>query len=76
MYITICCVSFAAAVALLVIGLINAQMLLSEKGFYGMSFLLSFFAVVTVQKNARDLPDCVQDKYLLDSGIDNSTHSA
>ena len=27
----------------------------SEKGFYAMSFVLSLFAAVTVQKNVRDL---------------------
>ncbi len=48
-------VAFAAAIALLVIGLINAQMELSEKGYYGVSFVLSLFAVITVQKNVRDL---------------------
>jgi hypothetical protein len=27
----------------------------SEKGFYAMSFVLSLFAAITVQKNTRDL---------------------
>ena len=40
---------------LLVIGLWNSDMELSEKGFYGMSFLLSLFAAVAVQKNTRDI---------------------
>lgn len=39
---------------LLVIGLWNADLLRSEKGFYGMSFALSLFAAVAVQKNIRD----------------------
>lgn len=43
-----------AALVLLVIGLWNAEMLLSEKGFYGMSYLLALFAVIAVQKNTRD----------------------
>lgn len=43
------------SIVLLVIGLWNADLLLSEKGFYGMSFLLSLFAAVAVQKNVRDL---------------------
>ena len=30
-------------------------MFLSEKGFYGMAFILSLFAIITVQKNIRDL---------------------
>ena len=44
-----------ASMILLVIGLWNAELELSEKGFYGMSFTLSLFASVTVQKNIRDL---------------------
>ena len=42
------------AITLLVVGLWNANLLPSEKGFYGFSFLLSLFAVITVQKNTRD----------------------
>lgn len=43
-----------ASLILLVVGLRNADMLLSEKGFFGMSFALSLFAAVAVQKNTRD----------------------
>lgn len=43
------------SITLLVIGLWNADLLLSEKGFYGMSFLLSLFSAIAVQKNTRDL---------------------
>jgi len=44
------------AVSLMGIGLYNAgSIILSEKGFYGMAFALSLFAVVTVQKNIRDV---------------------
>ena len=50
-----------AAILLLIIGLWNADMELSEKGFYGMSFTLSLFAAVAVQKNTRDI------KFLEDS---------
>lgn len=42
------------SIALLVIGLVNADLLLSEKGFFGMAFILSLFAAVTIQKNLRD----------------------
>ena len=43
------------AVSLMAIGLYNAgSIILSEKGFYAMSFLLSLFAAVTIQKNIRD----------------------
>ena len=43
------------SIVLLIIGLWNADLLLSEKGFYGMSFLLSLFAAIAVQKNTRDV---------------------
>jgi uncharacterized membrane protein YiaA len=42
------------AILLLTVGLWNAEMTLSEKGFYGMSFTLSLFAAIAVQKNTRD----------------------
>ncbi|NQX92117.1 MAG: hypothetical protein HRT74_08365, partial [Flavobacteriales bacterium] len=42
------------SVILLVVGLWNADMELSEKGFYRMSFVLSLFSVIAVQKNVRD----------------------
>ncbi|WP_172372825.1 inner membrane protein YiaA [Sporosarcina jiandibaonis] len=43
------------AISLMAIGLFNAGSIdLSEKGFYGMSFVLSIFAAITVQKNIRD----------------------
>lgn len=44
-----------AAIVLLVIGLWNADLWLSEKGFYAMSFTLSLFAAIAVQKNTRDV---------------------
>ena len=43
-----------ASIVLLVVGLWNAELLRSEKGFYGMSFTLSLFASIAVQKNTRD----------------------
>lgn len=42
------------AILLLVIGLWNAELLRSEKGFYAMSFTLSLFGAIAVQKNTRD----------------------
>lgn len=43
------------AIFLMGIGLYNAgSIILSEKGFYGMAFVLSIFAAITVQKNVRD----------------------
>jgi uncharacterized membrane protein YiaA len=55
MYFGLCWLSVLLAILLLLVGLWNAQLALSEKGFYGMAFLLSLFAAVTVQKNVRDL---------------------
>ncbi len=43
------------SIVLLIVGLWNADLLLSEKGFYGMSFTLSLFAAIAVQKNTRDV---------------------
>ncbi|WP_010095144.1 inner membrane protein YiaA [Ornithinibacillus scapharcae] len=43
------------AISLMAIGLYNAgSITLSEKGFYGMAYVLSLFAAITVQKNIRD----------------------
>jgi uncharacterized membrane protein YiaA len=42
------------SIVLLTIGLWNAELLPSEKGFYAFAFLLSLFAAVAVQKNIRD----------------------
>jgi uncharacterized membrane protein YiaA len=47
-------VALLISVLLLVIGLWNAELDLSEKGFFGMSFTLGMFAAVAVQKNVRD----------------------
>ncbi|MBQ4829487.1 inner membrane protein YiaA [Alteromonas sp. CI.11.F.A3] len=54
-FVGMCWAAFFSAVALLGIGLFNADMFLSEKGFYGMAFILSLFSIITVQKNIRDL---------------------
>ena len=42
------------SIILLIVGLWNAELALSEKGFYGMSYTLSLFAAISVQKNIRD----------------------
>jgi len=55
MYSGLCWFSLITAILLLTIGLWNATLELSEKGFYAMSFALALFAVVAVQKNVRDL---------------------
>ncbi len=46
--------STVLAILLLIIGLWNADLMRSEKGFYSMSFTLSLFAAVAIQKNIRD----------------------
>ena len=55
LYFGLCWISLLLTMALLTVGLLNATLTLSEKGFYAMSFLLSLFAAVAVQKNVRDL---------------------
>lgn len=42
------------SIILLVVGLWNATLLPSEKGFYAFAFLLAMFGAITVQKNTRD----------------------
>ena len=54
-YYGLCWVSLLLCVALLAVGLWNASLTPSEKGFYAMAFLLSMFGGVAVQKNIRDL---------------------
>ena len=46
--------STVLSIVLLVVGLWNATLLRSEKGFYAMSFTLSLFGAIAVQKNTRD----------------------
>ena len=43
------------SIVLLTVGLWNAELLKSEKGFYAMSFVLSIFSAIAVQKNTRDM---------------------
>lgn len=54
MYYNICWFGTLMSIALLVVGLWNANLLLSEKGFYAFAFVLAMFGAVTVQKNTRD----------------------
>ena len=53
-YYGLCWFSTLLSIALLVVGLWNATMLPSEKGFYAFAFLLALFGAITVQKNTRD----------------------
>ena len=48
-------VTTIASILLLIVGLWNADLELSEKGFYGMSFTLALFSAIAVQKNTRDI---------------------
>jgi uncharacterized membrane protein YiaA len=52
-----------AAMILLTVGLWNANLALSEKGFYAMAFSLSMFSAIAVQKNTRDAK-LLEDKEL------------
>ena len=55
-YFGLCWFSVGLVIVLLAAGLWNIDELAdSEKGFYAMSFLLSMFAAVAVQKNIRDV---------------------
>jgi uncharacterized membrane protein YiaA len=55
LYLGLCWASVGLSIVLLAVGLWNATLALSEKGFYAMSFVLSLFAAVAIQKNVRDL---------------------
>ncbi len=53
-YYGLCWVATGIALVLLAVGLWNATMLPSEKGFYAFAFLLALFGAIAVQKNTRD----------------------
>lgn len=55
LYFGLCWLSLAISMLLLAIGLWNAKLAPSEKGFYAMGYVLALFAAVAVQKNVRDL---------------------
>ncbi len=55
MYYGISWITTIISILLLIVGLWNADLVLSEKGFYAMSFLLSIFSAIAVQKNTRDV---------------------
>lgn len=57
LYYGICWFATILSIVLLVIGLWNATLLPSEKGFYAFSFLLALFGSIAVQKNTRDNMD-------------------
>ncbi|MFY0674006.1 MAG: YiaA/YiaB family protein [Bacteroidia bacterium] len=53
-YYGICWFSTILALTMLTIGLWNADLWLSEKGFYAFGFVLALFGVIAIQKNTRD----------------------
>ena len=55
LYFGICWFAVVSALLLLLVGLWNASLAVSEKGFYGMGYLLGLFGAVAVQKNTRDV---------------------
>ncbi|OFY83819.1 MAG: hypothetical protein A3F72_07390 [Bacteroidetes bacterium RIFCSPLOWO2_12_FULL_35_15] len=61
------------SILLLVIGLWNASLLLSEKGFYAMSFTLALFGAIAVQKNIRD---CHSSSVIDEKKIENNEQSS
>ncbi len=54
-YYGLCWLSALLAVGLLCVGLYNATLALSEKGFFGMAYALALFGAIAVQKNTRDI---------------------
>jgi uncharacterized membrane protein YiaA len=63
------------AITLLTVGLWNASLSASEKGFYAMAFLLSLFAAVAVQKNVRDMA-LFKDEGSFPEDESNSAHES
>lgn len=61
------------SIILLVIGLWNASLLLSEKGFYAMSFVLALFGAIAVQKNIRD---CQSSSVIEEKKIENNEQTS
>ncbi len=68
LYFGLCWLSVGICMLLLTIGLWNATLAPSEKGFYAMSFLLSLFGGVAVQKNVRDIASFEASSYSPDGG--------
>lgn len=71
-YFGLCWISLAIVVVLLSVGLVNATLSQSEKGFYAMSFLLSLFGAVAVQKNTRDIALFKNDQPAHEAGRDGA----
>ena len=50
------------SIVLLTVGLWNADLTKSEKGFYAMAFVLSMYSAIAVQKNTRDMKAVEKDE--------------
>lgn len=61
LYFGLCWLSIGIVGLLLSVGLWNAKLIPSEKGFYAMAFALALFGAVTVQKNVRDIKEIEGD---------------
>jgi uncharacterized membrane protein YiaA len=61
-YYGICWFGTLLSIVLLIVGLWNATILPSEKGFYAFVFLLALFGAISVQKNTRDNMSFDQNK--------------
>lgn len=66
-YFSLCWFSLVLSLLLLVVGLWNATLPDAEKGFYAMSYVLSLFAAVAVQKNVRDLAPYKEEAFAFGS---------
>jgi uncharacterized membrane protein YiaA len=53
------------SIVLLRVGLWNAELQRSEKGFYAMSFVLSLFWAIALQKNTRDVKTARESQIFL-----------
>ncbi len=51
------------AISLLVVGLWNAEIDLTAKGFYAIAFMMALFAAIAVQKNTRDAAEGIKSSY-------------
>jgi uncharacterized membrane protein YiaA len=61
LYYNLCWLGVALSVSLLVIGLWNATLLPSEKGYYAFAFVLAMYSAIAVQKNVRDREETIVD---------------
>lgn len=70
LYFGLCWISLGPCLLLLTVGLWNASLGSSEKGFYAMAFLLALFGAVAVRKNVRDIALLGEARPVADAGLD------